>query len=160
VPALIRALRDQHPDMGVYSRQELSYKVRAYWLFRSTGGTVMVCTMTLALLVGLVVTSQTLHAAVLAALREYAVLDALGIPRWRLLGLVLAQSCWIGLAGLALALPVSFLLAWAALLIRTRVLLPPGLLLLTIALTLAMSIASGLWALRALRHVEPATLLR
>jgi putative ABC transport system permease protein len=160
VPALVDALRAEYPDMGVYTREELSDKVRAYWLFRSTGGTVMLCTMSLALLVGLVVTSQTLHAAVLASLREYAVLDALGIPRWRLLALVLLKSLWIGLAGLLLSLPVCFLLSAVALLIRTRVVLPPGLLGLTVGLTLAMSALSGLLALRALRHVEPATLLR
>ena len=160
VPALIGELRAEYPEMGIYTREELSYKVRAYWLLRSTGGTVMVCTVSLALLVGLVVTSQTLHAAVLAALREYAVLDALGVPRWRLLALVLIKSFWIGLAGLLLALPVCFLLSWAALLIRTRVILPPALLLLTVLLTLVMSGLSGLLALRALRRVEPATLLR
>ena len=37
---------------------------------------------------------------VLAALREYAVLRALGIPRWRMAGLVMAQSLWVGLAGI------------------------------------------------------------
>ena len=160
IPALVRELGAEYPEMGVYRRDELSFKVRSYWLFRSTGGTVMVCTMSLALLVGLVVTSQTLHAAVLAAVREYAVLDALGIPRWRLLALVLAQSFWIGLGGLVLALPICFLLSWAALLIRTRIILPPALLVLAIGLTLTMSVVSGLLALRALRHIEPATLLR
>jgi putative ABC transport system permease protein len=160
VPRLVGELRAEYPDMGIYSREELSYTARHYWLFRSTGGTVMVCTVSLSLLVGLVVTSQTLHAAVLAALREYAVLDALGVPRWRLLVLVLSQSLWIGLAGLVLAVPICFLLSWAALLIHTRVILPPGLLLLTVGLTLVMTVLSGLLALRALRHVEPATLLR
>jgi putative ABC transport system permease protein len=160
VPALVRRLREDYPDMGVYTPPELSYKVRIYWLFRSTGGTVMVCTVSLALLVGLVVTSQTLHAAVLAAIREYAVLDALGVPRWRLLSLVLAQSLWIGLAGLVLALPICYLLSFAALLFQTRVILPPNLVLATTVLTLTMSGLSGLLALRALRHVEPATLLR
>jgi len=54
----------------------------------------MGCTVVLALVVGLAVTSQTLYAAAVASLREYAVLDALGIPRWRLAALVLATSFW------------------------------------------------------------------
>jgi putative ABC transport system permease protein len=93
-------------------------------------------------------------------MREYAMLDALGVPRWRLLVLVLSQSCWIGLAGVILALPVSFLLRWAALLFHTRVILPANLLLIVAGLTVVMTVLSGLLALRALRHVETAALLR
>jgi putative ABC transport system permease protein len=159
-PAVVERLRAQYPDMGVYTRSELSRRVQLYWLFRSTGGTVMLCTIVLALLVGLIVTSQTLYAAVLASLREYAVLDALGIPRLRLVGLVIAQSLWIGALGILLALPVTFVLSWTAILVRTRILLPVELLLATTVLTMGMSLLSGLSALRPLRQVEPATLLR
>ncbi len=159
-PAVVERLRRLHPDMGVYTRAELSRRVQMYWLFRSTGGTVMLCTISLALLVGLVVTSQTLYAAVLASLREYAVLDAMGIPRWRLIVLTLAKSFWIGAFGILLAFPVVLVLSWAALLMRTRVLLPVEMLLVTAALTMGMALVSGISALRPLRQVEPATLLR
>jgi putative ABC transport system permease protein len=159
-PAVVRRLRAQYPDMGVYTSRQLSRRVQLYWLFRSTGGTVMLCTIVLAVLVGLVVTRQTLYAAVLASLREYAVLDALGIRRLRLVGLVMAQSFWIGALGIVLALPVTFVLSWSAVLIHTRVLLPGVLLLVTTGLTMGMALLSGLSALRPLRHVEPATLLR
>ncbi len=158
--AVVQRLRAQHPDMGVYTTEEFSQKTRLYWLFRSSAGTVMLCTVTLALLVGLVVTRQTLYAAVLAALREYAVLDALGIPRWRLVTLVLAKSFWIGLIGIAIALPVVYGLSWAGSLVRTQVLLPSWLLLVTAALTLGMALVSGVSALRSLKQLEPATLLR
>jgi putative ABC transport system permease protein len=120
----------------------------------------MLCTIVLVLLVGLIVTSQTLYAAVLASLREYAVLDALGIRRLRLVGLVMAQSFWIGALGIVLALPVTWVLSVIALLVRTRILLPGELLLVTTGLPMAMALLSGLSALRPLRHVEPATLLR
>jgi putative ABC transport system permease protein len=159
-PAVVQRLRERYPDMGVYTRTELSRRVQLYWLFRSTGGTVMLCTIILALLVGMIVTSQTLYAAVLASLREYAVLDALGIRRLRLVGLVMAQSFWIGALGVVLALPVTFTLSGVALFVRTRILLPGELLLVTVGLTMSMALLSGLSALRPLRHVEPATLLR
>lgn len=158
--ALAARLRAQYPEMGVYTAAEFSRRVRLYWLVRSKGGTVMLCTVILALLVGSVVTSQTLYGAVLASLREYSVLDALGIPRRRLVGLVLAQSLWIGLAGVTVALPVIYLLSGAALLIRTRVLLWDWLVGATLVLTLSMALLSGVSARRSLRGVEPATLLR
>jgi putative ABC transport system permease protein len=114
----------------------------------------------LSLLVGLAITSQTLYAATVAALREHAVLRALGIPRWRMVGLVMAQSLWVGLGGIAVALPMIFALAAGGESAGTRVLLPPWLLGLGAGLTLAMALLSGLAALRSLRLVEPITLLR
>jgi putative ABC transport system permease protein len=158
--AVVQRLRLDYPDMGTYTGPEFSRQAQVYWLVRSKGGVVMLCTLVLALLVGLVVTSQTLYAAVSASVREYAVLDALGLPRWRLVALVLSQSFWIGAGGVVTALPVVFGLSAAALLIRTTVLLPPWLVLTTAALTLGMALLSGVWALRSLRQVEPATLLR
>jgi putative ABC transport system permease protein len=159
-PAVVRHLRTRYPEMGVHTRTEFARRVQTYWLLRSKAGTLMLCTVTLALLVGLVVTSQTLYAAELASLREYAMLDALGIPRRCLAALVLAKSFWVGLAGVALSLPLTFALRWAALLIRTEVLLQGWLLTGTGVLTVGMAVASGLVALRPLRHIEPATLLR
>jgi putative ABC transport system permease protein len=155
-----RRLNARYSDMRVYTSDDFSDQTRSYWLFRSQAGLVMSCTVVMALLVGLVVTSQTLRGAVLAALRELAVLDALGIPRWRLRMLLLAQSFWIGVIGLTLAFPLLYGVAGTALLVQTKILLPPWVLLMTVGLTLGMAVFSGVSVLRTLRHVEPATLLR
>jgi putative ABC transport system permease protein len=160
VPVVVRRLRTLYPEMGVYTGPAFARRVQLYWLFRSKAGTIMVCTVTLALLVGLVVTSQTLYAAELASLREYAMLDSLGIPRRRLVGLVLAKSFWIGVAGVVLSLPLAYALSWAALIIRTQVVLGSWLMAGTAVLTVGMAMASGLVALRPLGHIEPANLLR
>jgi putative ABC transport system permease protein len=160
VNTVIARLRLDYPDMGVYSSDELSSSVRQYWLFRSRGGLVLICTMVLALLVGLVVTSETLYAAVLAQSKEFAVLEALGIRRRRVVGLVLAQSFWLGLGGVVLALPCTVALAWAALAMQTRVVLSAPILALTFALTLGMALLAGLSSLRPLRNIQPAALLR
>lgn len=159
-PRVVQRLRSLYPEMGVYTGPEFARRVRLYWLFRTRAGTLMLCTVTLALMVGMVVTSQTLYAAVLASLREYAMLASLGIPRWRLLTLVLAQSFWIGLAGVVLSMPLSLALSWAALLVRTQVVLWDWLLLATGVVTVGMALVSGLVALRPLRRMELATLLR
>ena len=46
-----------------------------------------------------------------ASQREYATLRAMGIPKWRLKLAVLVQSFWVGLFGVALAMPLTFALA-------------------------------------------------
>jgi putative ABC transport system permease protein len=129
-------------------------------LMKTKAGVALGYAAVLGLLVGAVVTSQTLYAATAAALREYAVLRALGIPRWRMAAAVLAQSFWVGVAGIALALPAVLLLARGADALGARVALPSWLLGLTVGVTMAMALLSGLAALRSLRLVEPAALLR
>src|SRR5262249_19838254 len=111
-------------------------------------------------LVGAAVTSQTLYAATVASLREYAVLQALGIPRWRIAGMVVALSFWVGAAGVGLALPTVFGLARGAGMLGVPVLTPGWLLSSATAVTLLMAVLSGFWALRSLRLIEPAVLLR
>jgi putative ABC transport system permease protein len=160
VHVVAERLRADYPEMAAFTTDEFSARTRNYWLFRTRLGTVLVCTVVLALLVGGVVTSETLLAAVRASLREYSLLDAMGLPRRRLVGLVLAQSWWIGLAGVLFALPLIFLLAQVAEWTNTHVLLPPALLLGTPVLNLVLAVLSGVAALRSLREAEPGVLLR
>jgi putative ABC transport system permease protein len=112
------------------------------------------------LLVGIIVTSQTLYAATAAQLKEYATLRALGIPSWRIAMAVIEQALWIGGAGVALALPIAFALAELIEVLGARALLPPWLLGGSAAMTMGMAVGSGLLALRSLRLIEPAELLR
>jgi putative ABC transport system permease protein len=160
INAVVTRMRRDYPDMAIYSSEELSFQARRYWLFRSRGGTVLICTLVLALLVGLAVTSETLYAAVLAQSKEFAVLEALGIPRKHVVRLVLAQSFWLGIGGILLALPCTVALARGALWIHTHVVLSGVVLSLTFALTLGMAVLAGVSSLRPLRRIEPAKLLR
>jgi putative ABC transport system permease protein len=74
--------------------------------------------------------------------------------------MVVAQSLWVGLAGIAIALPLIYALAAGGGSADARVLLPPWLFAVGTGLTLVMALSSGLAALRSLRLVEPITLLR
>jgi len=147
-------------EMQAFTSADFSYRTRMHWLTKTKAGIALGLAAALGLLVGAVVTSQTLYAATAASLREYAVLRALGIPRWRMAMTVLAQSFWVGVVGVCLAVPASFGLARAALLVHVPVPLPGWLLGGAAGITLAMALLSGLAALRSLRLIEPAILLR
>jgi putative ABC transport system permease protein len=123
--AVARAL-DARDDLSAFTRDDFSVRTRKYWATSTKAGIGMGFTAFLSLLVGMAITSQTLYAATLTSLREYAVLRALGIPRRRLAGLVMAQSLWVGLGGIALALPMIFGLATGGDETGAHVLLPPG----------------------------------
>jgi len=112
------------------------------------------------LLVGAVVTNQTLYAATVASLREFAVLRALGIPRWRIAGMVLAESFWVGIFGVTLGWAASHAARYVATNMGASVSLPWELQVGAASITLLTALVSGLVALRSLRLVEPAMLLR
>jgi putative ABC transport system permease protein len=154
-----RLLKKQY-DMAAFTRQEFSQSTRVYWLTKTQAGTAAAWTAVLGLLVGTVITSQILYAATASYRREYAVLRALGIPRWRMVSAVLGQALWVGMAGLVLA----FLGAWGMVRLADTlsivVVLTPGLLAGGAAVTLAMALLSSLAALRSLWRIEPAELLR
>jgi putative ABC transport system permease protein len=158
-PAVVDRLR-RYAHLTAFTSADFSLRSRLHWLTKTRAGIALGCAAVLGFLVGAVVTSQTLYAATAASLREYAVLNALGIPRWRMAAAVLAQSFWVGLAGVGLALPATAGLAGLAGGLGARVLLPSWLWGLAVAVTLVMALLSGLAALRSLRLVEPATLLR
>jgi putative ABC transport system permease protein len=147
-------------DMSAFTKEEFSRRTRVHWLTQTNAGISTAFTAALGLLVGAVVTSQSLYAAVAASMREYAVLRALGIPRGRIIAMVLALSFWVGMTGIVLALPTTFGLAHVAEVMGTRMLLPHWLLGSVTLITMAMAIFSGLAALRSLRLTEPASLLR
>jgi putative ABC transport system permease protein len=158
-PAVVERLRS-YPTMTAFTSAVFSRRSQLHWLTKTKAGMALGCAAALGLLVGAAVTSQTLYAATVASLREYAVLRALGIPRWRIAAMVLVLSFWVGAAGVGLALPTVFALARGASSLGVPVLTPGWLIGSATAVTLLMAILSGIWALRSLRLIEPALLLR
>lgn len=140
--------------------QQLSVMSQSYWLLESGAGVGFLFSTTLGLLVGVVITSQTLRGAVLASLREYATLRALGIPLGALRRVVVEQSLWVGVAGLLITALGSAAVWWAATSADVAVAFTWWSALGTAVFTLLVSLASGLFSLGALFKTEPAELLR
>ena len=157
--AVVARLRGM-PRMDSFTDDEFSRRSRLHWLLTTKAGIAVGFTALLGLLVGAVVTSQTLYAATAAAQREYATLRAMGIPRWRLKAVVLAQSFWVGLAGIVLSAPITFMLAEVANALGTQVRLPPAILIGAVVVTLSMALLAGLAALRSFQRVDPVQNIR
>jgi putative ABC transport system permease protein len=159
-PAVVERLKKYEEEMLAWESYDFSIQSRLHWLFKTKAGIALGYAALLGLIVGAVVTSQTLYAATIASMREYAILLALGIPRWRLVGTVLAQAFWVGVAGVIFSIPITFLLGEAANRAGAKVLLPAELIAGAAAVTMMMAVGAGLMALRSLRHIEPVNLLR
>jgi len=151
---------NRYRQMSSFTDDEFSLRSRMHWLFTTKAGVAVGFTAILGLVVGAVVTSQTLYAAVAASKREFATLRAMGIPAWRLRFTVVAQSLWVGLFGLIVAIPVSLLLSQAANSLGTQVTLHSGIIAVACIVTLLMALLSGLGALRSFSGVDPAHNIR
>jgi putative ABC transport system permease protein len=148
-------------EISAYTSADFSYRSEMHWLTKTKAGAAMGLLSVLGLLVGAVVTGFTLYAATAASIREYAVLRALGIPRWRMGMSVIGQSFWVGVFGVVVGVPTIYGLARLMLVVgNLKVYIAPWLLAAVAIITLGMAVTSGLAALRILRQVEPANLLR
>ena len=159
-PDIARELNAKYPEMSVYTADEFSTKSRMFWLLRTKAGVALGYAALLGLLVGAVITAQTLYAATMASAKEFATLLALGIPRRKIYGMVMTQSFWVGLIGVALAYPVVHLLGALAEQAGGRVVIRWEVLLGAAVLTMMTSLLAGLIALRSVRTIEPMSLLR
>jgi putative ABC transport system permease protein len=158
---VVAELKERHAgDMGAYTAEEFSTGSRLYWLFRTKAGIAIGYAALLGLVVGSVITAQTLYSATAANAKEFAILLALGIPRWRISLMVLAQSFWVGVVGILLSYPACLALKAAARQVGADVDLRWEVLAGTAVVTVGMALVSGLFALRSVRQIEPMTLLR
>ena len=157
---VVKELRRDYPDMTVFSADEFSFETRWYWLTRTKAGLALGYAALLGLMVGAVITAQTLYSATMASAKEFATLLALGIPRTKIYRMVLEQSFWVGLVGVALAYPVVLVLARVAEQFGNRVVMRWEILAGAAGVTLITSILSGLIALRSVKRIEPMSLLR
>jgi putative ABC transport system permease protein len=130
-----------------------------YWLVESGAGVAFLLGSVVAVLVSVIITSQTLAAAVAGSLKEYAALRALGFPMSALRRIVLAQSAWVGAAGLATAAVLAGLLALAARAGAVPAVFSAPMMAAAAALVMVTALGSGLFALRRVGQADPAVLL-
>ena len=158
--AAVKGRLARYQQLSAFDSDEFSTRSRMHWLTTTKAGIAVGFTALLGLLVGAVVTSQTLYAATAASQREFATLRAMGIPGWRLRLTVITQSLWVGLFGLLVALPLAWVIAQGANALGTQVRLHPLVVSIASGVTLLMAFGSGLAALRSFSGVDPAHNIR
>ncbi|MBB6244756.1 MULTISPECIES: ABC transporter permease [unclassified Rhodanobacter] len=131
-----------------------------YWMFDTGAGAGVLFLAGIVFLVGAVITSQTLIAAVNGSVREYATLNALGVGVGALRRVVLEQAFWVGALGLLGASVLGVVLLLLARSQNVPVVLTLPAALGCIVLVMGLAAVSGLAAMRSLRAADPATLLR
>jgi putative ABC transport system permease protein len=149
----------QHRFM-LWTKAEFAHTAATYWMFETGAGLGFVFFTFIVFLVGTVITSQTLVAAVASHVREYAMLNALGAGRAALRRVVLEQALWVGGFGIVVGMVVCTLLFLLARGQSVPVAFDITAGIGCAILVMGIALVSGIMAVRTIRNLEPANLLR
>jgi putative ABC transport system permease protein len=111
-------------------------------------------------LIGIAITWQTLRGAILANIKEFASLRALGVGMGSLRRIIVELSFWVGIVGIG----ASFLLTWLISLLAGAFGLPMAfplpMCIAVASLLMIIALLSGFLSLGMLKQSQPADLLR
>lgn len=114
----------------------------------------------LGIIIGVAITWQTLRGAIMANIKEFASLRALGVGMGSLRRIVLELSFWVGMVGVGAAILLTWLLSLFALSNAVIIAMPPILLIVVGGGLIAIAMLSGLLSMGILKKSQPADLLR
>ncbi|AYG94990.1 ABC transporter permease [Brevundimonas naejangsanensis] len=114
----------------------------------------------LGIIIGVAITWQTLRGAIMANIKEFASLRALGVGMGSLRRIVMELSFWVGLVGVGAAILLTWLLSLLAKSNAVIIALPPLLLIVVGGGLIAIAMLSGLLSMGILKKSQPADLLR
>ena len=147
-------------DWKAWTRQELA-DANAGAMFEEgilviiIGGCVVLGT-----IIGVAITWQTLRGAIMANIKEFASLRALGVGMGSLNRIVMELSFWVGLVGVAAAIGLTLLVQMFAMANAVIIALPPVLLIVVGGGLVLIAVVSGALSLGILKNSQPADLLR
>ena len=114
----------------------------------------------LGIIIGVAITWQTLRGAIMANIKEFASLRALGVGMGSLRRIVVELSFWVGVVGVIAAVVLTWLVSLLAKMGAVIIALPLSLLIVVGIGLIAIAMVSGLLSLGILKNSQPADLLR
>jgi putative ABC transport system permease protein len=114
----------------------------------------------LGILIGIAITYMTLRGAILANVKEFASLRALGVSMGSLRLVVMELSFWVGVAGLFMTAGFMALVTWAARLGGVPMSYQMNWVTFVAILLMIIAILSGVFTMGVLKKSQPADLLR
>jgi putative ABC transport system permease protein len=152
--------RVSHGEYRAWTRAELAGANRGALMKEQVIGLFVGFTVFIGFLIGIGITSQTLRGAILASIKEFASLRALGVSMASLRWIVLELSFWVGMAGLAATGVFTYLIYLLGSKFSVPMGFPPAAVIAIAIFLTIISILSGLLALGILKKSQPADLLR
>jgi putative ABC transport system permease protein len=143
-----------------WTRQELADANSGAMLEDQIIGIILGFSAFLGLLIGVVITWQTLRGAIMANIKEFASLRALGVSIGDLRNIVMELSFWVGIVGVLASALLTWLVSLAATAGGVPMSFPPMLVAVVAVFLIIIAMLSGFLSLGVLKNSQPADLLR
>ena len=158
--ALLSKLRAALPVTDVWPAGTFSSMTSRYWLLTTGAGLALIVGAGLGIVVGIAIVAQTLYAATVERLSEYATLVAIGAPNSYLNQIVLRQGLISGVFGYAIGIAVAFVAVLAAADSTASLVLPWDLALEVAFVALVMCVIASFVAIHKIKTIDPTTVFR
>jgi putative ABC transport system permease protein len=155
-----RGLQAALPTTDILSAAQFAAMTARYWLLTTGAGAALVLGAVLGATVGLIVVAQTLYAATVERLGEFATLRAIGASNSYLDAIVVKQALIAGALGYALGGAVATIVVRAAANSTMSLVLPWRLAAAIGLITLVICVAASLVAIRRIKTIDPAMVFR
>ncbi len=164
-PSQADRVRDELNEMAdgqyrAWTKPELREATMRDALSEGILGLILMFLRVIGFFIGVVITWQTLRGAILANIKEFASLRALGVSMGNLRTVIIELSFWVGIAGLIMAGLAMLVLNWLGSLSNIPMGYRVSEVVQTGGLLLLIAVGSGVLTLGALKKGEPADLLR
>jgi putative ABC transport system permease protein len=143
-----------------WTREDLSVANQGTMLKEGGISVILGFAVLVGIFIGIVITWQTLQGAILANIKEFASLRALGVSMGRLRVIIMELSFWVGVFGLIFTLALTAGVAGLAKMGGVPMYFPMWLCIFVTLMLLSIAILSGLFSLGILKKSQPADLLR
>ncbi len=153
-------LRDRFPDLEILSASAFSWRTRGYWLLTTGAGVALVIAGVLGLVVGIVIVTQTLYAATVERLPEYATLRAMGADNAYLHRVILKQSTFGAVLGYGLGMIITGIVMVMARDSVAALLLPWPVVLALAVVTFLMCSGGAVISIRKVLRIDPAMVFK
>ncbi len=161
-PLLMKQLLEATvPDSQAFTRSEMADHTRTYWIGRTGVGFILSLGAFVGIFVGMVVVGQILYTSVTEHIKEYGTLKAMGASDWLFYRLIATQAAILAVVGFVPGTLLCLWLAWWTSNHRnTLILITPLTALDVFAITLAMCIVAGIFAVHRVTSVDPAIVFK
>jgi len=147
-------------DIDVYTTSQYSMKTRLYWTWETGIGIGFGLTVFMAIIVGVVIVSQTIYSATIEHLREFGTLKAIGATNREVYGIILTQAFINAFIGFVVGLAITLAVARSSESIGLIIVIPWWLMGAVLGLTLLMCTGASIVSVRKALSVDPMVVFR
>jgi putative ABC transport system permease protein len=153
-------LRTAVPVTDVWPADTFASMTARYWLLTTGAGLALIVGAGLGIVVGIAIVAQTLYAATVERISEYATLVAIGAPNRYLNQIVLRQALISGLFGYGIGIAVAAVAVYAAANSTASLVLTWQLAAIVAVVALGMCVFASLLAIHKIKTIDPTTVFR